>query len=290
MGCDFKESETLVIESDTTVTSGGEFDDLDTPVTLSDETLEEVLHSIPSPLEFSDQLKDKEAELNESLIAVAKKNDYFITEADKAIAMGVYGTDLSYINIFKETLKAAKYYSIVVDLSENLNVSQFFNLQTVRDLEENENDKEKVLGIIRSGYREIHKYLETHEKNEISLLMLYGSWVESMYITLNIHDTNHIDLSKMIGNQKITVNKLIAIFTHYNDIPKVNTVIELLEQMKEVYEGISITYEYKETLATQSEDKSLDLIHDQIKTIKITENQILEIKKVLVQQRNMFFE
>ncbi|MCI5055679.1 MAG: hypothetical protein MRY83_06195, partial [Flavobacteriales bacterium] len=58
---------------DSTASENADFDDLDTPVNLSDETLEEVLHSIPSPLEFSDQLKDKGAELNEKLIAIPKK-------------------------------------------------------------------------------------------------------------------------------------------------------------------------------------------------------------------------
>ncbi|MCI5057691.1 MAG: hypothetical protein MRY83_16370, partial [Flavobacteriales bacterium] len=70
----------------------------------------------------------------------------------------------------------------------------------------------------------------------------------------------------------------------------VNTVIALLDQMKDVYEEISITYEYKETMATKSEEETLELVHDQIKTITISEEQIELIKEVLIKQRNMFFE
>ncbi|MCI5057786.1 MAG: hypothetical protein MRY83_16845 [Flavobacteriales bacterium] len=273
-----------------------EFDDFDevsesTTISLSDQALEAVIKSIPSPLEFSDKLVILNAEFNDKIIAKRASAEDFIGSHNKAIVMGIYGTDLSYINIFKENLTAAQYYSSVVNIAEDLRVDQFFNLETIDKLKSNEGNKEKVLEIIRSGYRDIHNYLKEQQRDEISLLMLYGSWLESLYLTLSVHNQQQIDLSEMIGDQKITVDKLLAIFKNYKSDKKIQEIIAFLNTMKETYQSVSISYEYDDSYTEKADDQSedVDLVANEIKKIEITEDDIKNIFKVLSKKRDSFF-
>jgi hypothetical protein len=274
-----------------------EFDDFDdvseaTTVSLSDQALEAVIKSIPSPLEFSDQLIVFDAKFNNQIIAQRASAEDFIGSHNKAIVMGIYGTDLSYINIFKENLTAAQYYSTVVNIAEDLRVDQFFNLETIDKLKSNEGDKDKVLEIIRSGYKDIHGYLKDQQRDEISLLMLYGSWMESLYLTLKVHNKEVIDLSDMIGDQKITIDKLLAIFKNYKSDKKISEIIDFLISMKETYRPVSISYEYDETHTEKSDnvdEDDVDLVTNEIKRISITEEDIKRISTQLAAKRNSFF-
>lgn len=269
------------------------FDDVDEirdmyNVTLSNSALESVLKSIPSPLEFADELIDKNVKFEKEMIAPNKSSDEFIGLSSKAIVMGVYGTDLSYINIMNQNLLATQYYSNIVGLAEDLRVDQFFNLSTIEELKRNEGNKEKLLGIIRSNYRDIHKFLEDQDRDHLSLLMLYGSWLESLYITIGSHREEGIDLREMIGEQKITINKLIAALSSTREgKDDIYSAIGDLRGLKNIYDEVEIVYEYDESyLSNVEEGNEVDIIDDSTKTIHITEETISHIEAYVAELRN----
>lgn len=257
-------------------------------LTLSQSALESVLKSIPSPLEFSDDLLKHNISFDETKVAEIVNVDEFLTEDDKAIATGIYGTDLSYINIFNEKFNALIYYKTVVELAKSLRVEQFFNLETVEKLQENEGNSAKLLEIVRAGYKDIHSYLKKQNRSHLSTYMLYGSWLESSYITILTHDGKNFDLHEKIGDQKITINKLRAIF---NSLEKrggaTDKILAELTALNEICGTIDISYAYDGSETTENE-KELHLVENQTKQIKIDNATILKLKNKIIEIRKSY--
>ena len=182
----------------------------------------------------------------------------------------------------------AQYYSNIVGLAEDLRVDQFFNLSTIEKLKKNENDKEKLLTIIRSNYRDIHKFLEDQERDHLSLLMLYGSWLESLYITIGSYKEEGIDLKEMIGEQKITINKLIAALSSTRQKKEgVDNTIEDLKGLKNIYDKVAIVYEYDESyLESVEEGNEVDIVDNSNRSIQILDETIDTIEKYVSDLRN----
>ncbi len=252
-------------------------------VTLSNSALESVLNSIPSPLEFADELKSENIQFKKEMVAESKSSDEFIGLGNKSIVMGIYGTDLSYINIMQQNLMAAQYYGKIVGLAEDLRVDQFFNMKTIAQLKKNEGNKEELLKIIRSNYRDIHKFLEDQDRAYLSLLMLYGSWIESVHITLMSNKEQAIDLAEKLGDQKITINKLLAVISSVKDKDKAAVkALADLKALKRIYDKVDITYTYDESyLESVEEGNEVDMVDDSVKKIDISDETIALIEKTI---------
>lgn len=273
-----------------TLQAAEEFNALDEAysISLSQSALESVLRSIPSPLEFADDLVKHNIPFDEKNVAKLKNKDDLISEDDKAIATGIYGTDLSYINIFNEKFNALMYYKTVVSLAKDLRVEQFFNLATVEKLQANEGNSEKLLEIVRGGYKDIHSYLKKQNRSHLSTYMLYGSWLEAFYITLSIHDGQKFNLKENIGDQKITINKMRAIFSSLQkDNATTKRVLNELMELNKLCGAIDISYAYSGSEATNNE-KEIDLIENQIKQIKIDDATIAKMRAKVTELRNSY--
>lgn len=259
-------------------------------ITLSQSALESVLKSIPSPLEFADDLVKLNIPFDDKKVAEVKNTDDFITEDSKAIATGIYGTDLSYINIFNEKFNALIYYKTVVSLAKDLRVEQFFNLETVEKLQENEGNSEKLLEIVRSGYKDIHAYLKKQNRSHLSTYMLYGSWLESCYITLQTHDPKSFDLKDKIGEQKITINKMRAIFSSLDKKgPTSDKILKELKELNAICGHIEISYSY-DGAETTSKDQEIDLVETQTKKIVVDEATIANMKAKVIEIRKSYLQ
>ncbi len=256
---------------------------------LSDEVLEGILNSIPSPLEFSDKLKDKNVGFDKSLLINIKKSDDLVSGDEKALAMGIYGTDLSYINIYKETALSAQYYEILVKLSKDLMLDQFFNVSTIDLLKSNENNKEKLLSIIRARYKDIHEYLKNQKRDEISAMILYGSWIESFYITLRLQNGQQIDLKELVSEQKIAVNKFMAIFNSLPESSSKNKCLSTLNQLQEVYQQVELSYIFKNEINTEDTLSEPELNYESTKNAQVNDEVIKKLLSITVESRNNLF-
>ena len=49
----------------------------------------------------------------------------------KALNLGIYGTDLGYTNIYEQNQDGIKYLSSIKSLAEGLNIGQFFDILTI---------------------------------------------------------------------------------------------------------------------------------------------------------------
>ena len=89
-------------------------------VKVSKDEIDQLIQSFPSPIETSMIIQNAGNKFNSELLLPTKKLDRFVSSYDKAIAMGAYGGDMGYINIYEKSFVAAEFLAAIRLLSVDL--------------------------------------------------------------------------------------------------------------------------------------------------------------------------
>ncbi len=204
--------------------SGGssEQDELDTTTTTDpaqDARLEKtrnIFYNVPSPMETAALLKKAGAQYNAGILNDVKNVDNYTSASKQALNLGVYGADLSYASVFNQTQESMFYTSCSKKLADRLGVIHAFNDSTLEAMESNMNDRDALLDIISETYWSMDAYLKENERENISVLMIAGGWVEGLYIATQVSKTNDApELRQRIAEQKLSLGDLIGLVGSY---------------------------------------------------------------------------
>src|SRR5690606_27992983 len=113
------------------------------------------------------------------------------TNFKRALNLGIYGTDLGYTNIYEQTQDGVRYMSTIRGLANELNIGQFFEMETISRLVSNSNDLDSLLLITTQNFNSINHYLQSERRSHLSVLLLTGGWLEALHIPCEVARTNH---------------------------------------------------------------------------------------------------
>lgn len=262
-----------------------EKDSTKTVINVSERTITNLIQSIPSPVEMASIIKESGAEYNENILNPSENYKKYATSMDKAINIGIYSADLGYINIYEKSLSSVTYLRSIKSLSNDIQVGQFFDFETLNKLASNNKNMDSLLFISTSCFNKMDKYLREHKRNELSILIITGAWVEGLYITSEIARSNKTDaLLENIGAQKINVENLMIILDLYKEDPYFKKLGSYFSEVKKVYDGITITYEYKEPI-TKEVNGELVIEDNTTSKVVVTEEQQKTIREVITKLR-----
>lgn len=251
----------------------------------SKESINIILKSIPSPLDFSQELISSKPKLDKTFIVNPnKKASDFINASSMAVALGMYSVDLSYINIYKENTVSTAYYSSIMDLAKNLYVEQFFNTATVTELKNNEKNTEKLIEIIHDSYNKINDHLKSHDKQDLSYLILFGSWLESATITIKHYDAGLTNLKEKIAYQKVTVHKMLNVFNTVKSNPNLEEIKKDLFSLSQAFDAVKVSYNnvsLNDSGDVVVQDNATSDITD-VPNIEIQDADLENIKKIIL--------
>jgi len=207
---------------------------------------EGALFSIPSPYEIAFLVKDERIDYNKEFLNPVNRSHNYVNNYKKALNLGVYGADLGYLNIYEQTPDAVAYFSAIKILSQELDISNAFNNETISRIENNMGNKDSLLYIISNTYRKADKYLKDNNRNDLGVLILTGGWLESFHILVQIAQNNkNPQVIKRIGEQKYPLENLITILNpFYNESPEYGKLIDQLVELAYVFDGIDVEYTY----------------------------------------------
>lgn len=239
------------------------------------------LFSIPSPFQVALLVKDNNVPFDKNLLNPVQNQVNYSTNYKQALNLGIYGADLSYLNIYEQLPDAASYFAVVKVLSKELGISSTLDEKVIKRIEDNNNNKDSLLYILSTIYRDADSYLFNNDRNEIGLLILAGGWIESLYIMTKIlHVKNNQEILSRVGEQKHPLDNLIELMRPYygNISDEFDVFLEELVELAAIFDGVVIEYTYSEPIVNKVQ--KLTTITSSSKTI-INEYQIQKITEMV---------
>ena len=242
----------------------------------------EILHRIPSPLEISMLLKETEKKYNAEFLNSPQNLSRYNTNYKRAINLGIYGTDLGYTNIYEQSQDGIRYMSTIRDLANELNIGQFFEMETIGRLVSNSDNLDSLLLITTQNFNSINHYLQSQNRSHLSVLFLTGGWLEALHITCEVARTHpgNKHLEETIGAQKIILDNILHLLSFYKESNReMAALMTDLESLQQSFEKVTITTVYKPS-TFEVIDGIMVVKDNSSSTVEITQADIESIRSI----------
>jgi hypothetical protein len=250
---------------------------------------ENSLFPLPSPYQAAFLIKKNNIPFDDRIANRPENYQRYTTTFKRALNMGVYGTDLSYLNIYERTQQSIQYLGVLKRAAEDLSITPAFSNDFFTAIQRNIGGRDSLLYYLSRAYRKADGYLRENDRSEIGSLILTGGWVESTYILTRLSNTNsNRDIINRIGQQKHPLNNIIEVLTPYyyksEDFAKLTDMfIELAAE----FDGIIYSYSYKEPKVNV--DNKIIFINSESR-VTMSEYHLESISKKLELIRNFIIE
>ncbi|MDR3188053.1 MAG: hypothetical protein LBT94_02565 [Prevotellaceae bacterium] len=178
------------------------------------------------------------------------KAENYLTEAEKALNLGIYSADLAYVTTYNLKQETMDYLKALKKLSDELHVSANFNVALAREVESNIENKDSLISIISRSFNETYSFLVNNGKDNVSLQVLTGMWVEGLYIATYTTTTssNPSDLLQIVANQKQSLGTLTELIEKNADAPEIAALLTLLDPIIGEYGSVDKTIDLPKAL------------------------------------------
>lgn len=197
-------------------------------------------YPIPTSFEIIKMINEAGASYIFTLSNATDRVDHYITSKDKAVNLGVYGTDLSYASTYGMKQETMLYLESSKRLIDEMGITTAFNVNYAQRIEDNMDEKDSLIAIISDSFYDTWSYLTTNEKNKQAILVVSGSWIEGLYITTQIAITarDRTPFLEIIARQKNSLHKLLEVVETVKEDADLTGIYSGLMELNAIYEGI----------------------------------------------------
>jgi len=261
-------------------------------IKLSQEAIDDIVQNISSPVEMAALLQSLDVPFVTNHLASIRGAERLSTNFNKALKLGIYGSDLGYLNIYEKTGTSVEYLTTINKLADELMVGQFFDFEVIKRLATNKSNIDSLLFMSVHSYNQIDTYLRENDRGNLSALMIAGVWLEAQYLACQIvKDYPHENLKNRIGEQKIIINDLLSLLRPYQETSEeYKSLYNDFESLKDKYRDVKITYTPGEP-ETIEKDGRLVVIQNEESLVEMTDDQLgiiinasIEIRRKIISQ------
>ena len=101
--------------------------------------------------------------------------------ATQSLNLGIYGADLGYCALYDKQQESLGFMKSAQKLSDVLGISDAFDVETIKAIQRNLDNKDSLLYLISNSYRKADDYLQTSDRKQIGALVIVGGWIESLH-------------------------------------------------------------------------------------------------------------
>lgn len=255
-------------------------------IPLSQGAVGSVIEDLSSPIEMAMLIKKSKIPFSVNFLAKTTKVRDYSTNFDRALALGVFGADLGYLNIYEKNTEIVRYIGAIKDLSEALSIGQFFDFKTLKELAVNSDNLDSLRYLSVSGFNRMDYHLRERNRNSLSALIITGTWIEGLYIaTQVVKEKNNPKIAERIGEQKLILNQLLLILANFKSEPRFDELLAALKELKETYKAVAIKHEIAPPEKVEK-DGMLIIVQKEKTTVEMTDEQKNNIINKVEQIRN----
>lgn len=246
--------------------------------------IEGKVFSIPSPIQTAFLLKEVGATYSSQLLNPTSNVVNYSTKNKKALNLGVFGANLGYATIYDQTQDAISYMAVTKRISTELGIANLFDKEMINRFEANLGDQDSLLVLVSDAFKAADQFLKNNKQSDLSVLILAGGWVETLYFATQLTGTTENQaIRNRIGEQKITIKNLINLLLPYQKNEDISILINQLNELKDLYNGIGYSYSYNEPI-TDAENKVTTITSES--KVEMSDEQLKDIIEKVTEIRN----
>jgi len=171
---------------------------------------------VPSPNQTAILLKKYKIRFYDKFTSTAGNLETYTTTTKKSLALGIFGADLSYLNLYEQRETAGKFFQKVQSLMDDLEISPTFDKILLKKVENNFGNNDSMLYYLAELYRNEDINLKTNDRRDICALIIAGGWIESFYFLTQIYsETRKEEIFNLILYQSDILDNLIKLLSPF---------------------------------------------------------------------------
>jgi hypothetical protein len=215
--------------------------------------------TLPSPYQATYSVKKSNLEFKKTILNPPDNVSNYSTNFQQSLNIGIYGTDLGYLNIYDQIPEVISYFTVIKKLSFELGIQNALQTNIIDKIEKNIDNQDSLLTYLTNTYKQFDSYLKNNNRKEIGALIVAGGWIESLYIlSQGAIDSDNRQIINRIGEQKHPLDNLIEILSpYYYNSKELSELIDSLVDLAYEFDGIIYSYTYEEPEITLDEKHTL---------------------------------
>jgi hypothetical protein len=206
------------------------------------------IFTLPSPYQATYSVKKSNLEFERSILNPPDNVSNYTTNFQQSLNIGIYGTDLGYLNIYDQVPEVISYFTVIKKLSFELGIQNALQTNIIDKIEKNIDNQDSLLTYLTNTYKQFDSYLKNNNRKEIGALIVAGGWIESLYIlSQGAVNSKNRQIINRIGEQKHPLDNLIEILSpYYYKSKEFSDLIDSLVDLAYEFDGIIYSYTYEE--------------------------------------------
>jgi hypothetical protein len=237
------------------------------------EVSNEPSYTLPSPLQIAAIFKKSGLKYMEGITNPPANVTKYNSNTSKAIALGIYSSDLCYNVLNKQSQNATNYLKTTRELGTQLGMESVFGMNNLNQrFEANINKEDSLPLLIAELQLQTDMYLADNEKEHVSAIVFAGAWIESMYIGSKVFEkTKEEKISSKISEQMSILESIIKVLKSYEKRDaEISNILNDLTAVQDMYNGFESV---KKASGEENEDMEIKLSNDELAQLskRITE-------------------
>jgi len=191
--------------------------------------IDKVVHELPPPSEVPYMLQATGADFNPSFPNKVENVSRYEKSMDKAaLNLGGYATDIGYLSSNDKTQDALKYMEVCQKLADKIGISSTFDIDMMERFEKNLSNKDSLSNLINVAIMMAEQKLEDTDKLSMVAMILSGSYIEGLYLSVMVIDTYPEDM--LTENQRnLVLEPLMRVI-----IDQEKSLIDIIALLKDI--------------------------------------------------------
>lgn len=158
----------------------------------------------------------------------------YLKGGKKAMNLGVYAVDLSYIRSYDQMEKSRAYFDAMRKISGDLGIPDDFVLKMSDRFDKNMNQKDSLMKLANEIYTTTDVYLKKNDRSSASILIILGGWTEALYLSTKISNDvpANTEIVSKIAEQKASLGDLLVVLQANKTDKEIAEYLPSLEALK----------------------------------------------------------
>ena len=247
----------------------------------------QVFYSLPSPIETAMLMKRAGAKYDENLLNSITSIPNYSTTLQKALNLGIYSADLSFVSMFDQSQASIKYLSATKRLADELGILNAVDQSYIIRMENNINSRDSLMEIISETFMNSNAFLKENKRPELAAIVLAGGWIEGLYIATQItkNTSDNQELKDRIIDQRLSLTTLLALLDKYKNDDNIKSVSDDFITIKNIYDNIDVNT--SEIKAVVNEETNVTTLESSV-TSEFTDEDFTKLSDLVSEIRNNY--